>query len=116
MNKQEWLAYAKSNEGRLKHIIARYHPLSSPTYKGDMPITAPNAERACSQVREDIRRNSEGDPLVKFDEALKNREWRTINVILNEVWFGVPESTLAWQIEGFKELIELIEEPPDDVL
>jgi hypothetical protein len=113
MNSKEWLAYAQINRDALESIIARYHPVNRRL--SDLPITAPNAERACEEVRQDIKRNTEGNPLTKFRDALASNDWKSINLVLNEVWFGVPESTLAWQIEGFREMINLIEEPPDDL-
>ena len=33
--------------------------------------------------------------------------------LLNSAWFGVPESTQCWKLEGFKEAIDLLEDPPD---
>lgn len=115
MTKQEWLQRAKTDQDKLKKLIGNYHPLTRRLSESSIPITAPNAERACAQIRADIKRNSEGDPLTKFDEALTIGNWKVINNILNETWFGVPESTLAWQLEGFREAIILLEEPPDDI-
>jgi hypothetical protein len=114
MNTQQWLDRARIDQDKLRSLIANYHPLTRGS-KSNIAITAPNAERACQEVREHIKRNSEGDPVVKFNIALEESNWKAINLILNETWFGVPESTLAWQLEGFKEAIILLEELPDDV-
>lgn len=32
---------------------------------------------------------------------------------MSETWFGVPESTLCWQIQGFKEACDLLDDPPE---
>jgi len=34
--------------------------------------------------------------------------------LLNDAWFGVPESTDCWQIYGFKEAVDLLDDPPEE--
>lgn len=115
MTEAEWIEYAKANQQKLEYLIGRYHPVRLETIlpDGEMRITAPNAENACIGVRDHIRRNFEGDPITQFANALKNSDIARANTILNEAWFGVPESTSCWRIEGFREAVRLMEDLPE---
>lgn len=119
--KEEWLKFAEENKEKLAWLIKDYHPVNrqpgtrraSVLHRGDY-ITAPNAEAACVQVRNKIRQNFEGNPVQQFEEALRQKDVSKINKLLNDTWFGVPESTSCWNILGFKEAVELMEDIPDD--
>lgn len=116
--KESWLDYVKIHKDVLENFLANYHPVyrgvkSKPTDR----ITAPNAERACEVVRADIRRTTEGDPVKDFRDALTNNNVNVIAKLLNQAWFGVPESRDCWSIQGFKEAVHLVEDvPTDDVI
>lgn len=115
MTKTEWLVYANNHRGKLVSLISIYHPVNE--YKGirpSLPITAQNAEAACVVVRNEIRKNSEGNPELEFMKALESQDVLTMNRILNQVWFGIPESTTCWDIEGFREAITLMEDLPEE--
>lgn len=117
MTKVEWLGLAKKNSGLLTAFIASWHPIlqSEKTKWGGMHITAPNAERACIEIRKQIvREEKHTNPVREFNIALTESNVEKIYTLLNSAWFGVPESRDCWQIEGFRESVELLEDMPDD--
>jgi len=112
----QWIAQARDNGEALRFLLQNYHPSNrqpGPRKNQDY-ITAPNAERACAAIRSRIRADFQGNAVEKFNHALESKDWRTINSLLNDAWFGVPESVTAWGIRGFREAVALIEEPPDE--
>jgi hypothetical protein len=119
MTAQEWLAKATEHKEKLLSLIKTYHPASHAIHakkSHDLPITAPNAEFACRAVREKINAE-EGHlayPCDRFNSALDAGDWSTISSLLNGAWFGVPESTSCWGIEGFSEAVDLIEDMPEE--
>jgi hypothetical protein len=119
MTKQEWINQVHKHKDALLNLIESYHPASRVT-KGHsaLPITAPGAESACRVVREKIAAE-EGNlayPRDRFLNALAEDDWQEIDSLLNSAWFGVPESTSCWQIEGFSEAVDLIEDPPEETV
>lgn len=114
MNEQDWLTHARSYEDKLAGFIAAWHPASDrfPYRWPPGPITAPGAEQACGVIRKLIREEHEGDPATQFRKALKDGDIGTANNLLNSAWFGVPESTSCWDIDGFREAVELMENLP----
>lgn len=113
MTKEEWLREASGAKDKLASLIDHYHPANRLPGGTDLPITAHNAERACVHVRSEIRKNFEGNPREQFFTALDEEDTDKISNLLNDTWFGVPESTLCWQIPGFREAVKLITDPPD---
>lgn len=113
MTTQEWLAIAKDNAEVLWSLIRRYHPVSiAKNPRGDVRISAPLAEAACENIRQEIIREDKGDPVHQFNCALESNDIWTLNTLLNEAWFGVPETTDCWRITGFAEAVELMEDLP----
>lgn len=113
MTEREWLDTATAHRAALAALLRAYHPANISARNPPMKITAVAAERACENVREDIRRNHEGDPVAQFDEAIKGGDVNTAMRLLDQAWFGVPESTSCWNIEGFKEAVDLLDDPPE---
>lgn len=114
MTEQEWLDEARSNAPQLRDLLREFHPANrQPGRRPTDFITAPGAEAACTQVRKSIRENHEGDPVNQFDEALADNDLHTVWKLLNQAWFGVPESTTCWQIPGFREAVGLLEDLPE---
>jgi hypothetical protein len=109
MTRQEWFEHAEANKDAICDLLSHWHPvcLGRPH---NMKITAPNAERAASHVRDDIRKNFEGNPVSLFEEALRNKDLAAASKLLSDVWFGVPESTSCWGLTGFREVVALIED------
>lgn len=82
------------------------------------PITAAGAEFACAQIRKKLTQEQAGelDPVVRFDAALTAGDFAVLNKLLSDAWFGVPESTSCWQIRGFAAAVDLMDDPPEDVV
>lgn len=112
MTKAHWLAKVHEHRDKLRGLILGYHPFYRRSHS--MPITAPNAESACRAVREAIAQETVVEPVLQFDAALNIGDVYTIYHLLNDVWFGVPESINCWRIEGFRQAVELIEDFVDD--
>lgn len=115
MSKETWLAHARVHREKLISLIRRFHPSSPGGGRLSLPITAPNAELACEVVREHIAKTEHGDPVMRFERALAEENILDVVHVLNATWFGVPESTSCWQLRGFPEAVELLEEQPDSL-
>ena len=116
MDKAEWLKQVNEHASVLRSLIIRFHPATADgPRKGIGKITAPMAERAAEHIREKIavEDSGKGSPLTRFDQALKDEDAGEIYSLLQSAWFGVPESTACWQVEGFKEAVDLMDDPPD---
>lgn len=119
MTKEEWLSKAKDNKEDLFSLILNYHPASNERMRqSNLPITAPNPEAACEYVREKIRNKYEEifvTPTEEFHTALESDDIDTIYSILSAVWFGVPESTSCWRIQGFAIAVDLMDDLPEEM-
>jgi len=118
MLKEQWLEQVNINKDKLREFICNYHPINLRPRKNNEvmsnDITAPNPERACEAVRELIRKEALNDPVIQFDIAVQKNDYITISGLLGAAWFGVPESTSCWQIEGFKEAVDLLDDPVEE--
>lgn len=113
MKTTEWIEKVKQNESKLRDFIGRYHPGSSRYgLQPALPITAPGPEAACENVRKQIQQE-QALPTVAFDDALKSENFSGVYYLLQSAWFGVLESTSCWSIEGFKEAVDLLDDPPE---
>src|SRR5438045_4009946 len=112
MTNTEWIEKAKTHKPALLSLLRRYHP-AIPGEKEEMKITAAAAEAACEVIRGEIR-DKGGNPLTQFAAALEAQDVATIHNLLDEAWFGVPESTACWGIEGFREAVDLMVDPPEE--
>lgn len=133
MTNQDWLNKVNSNAALLRSFVGNWHPSArSPRAiqresvllsdggavavdvpEASMPITAPNAEMACQNIRESIRREEPQDPLERWDKAIAAGDISTVITLLDGAWFGVPESTSCWSIPGFKEAVDLMDDLPE---
>jgi|SRR5215203_1491032 len=111
MTKSDWIEYAKEHRQELLCLLADYHPTNRGAGLG-RNITAPRAEKACEIFREQIVAQFTGEPAtIQFSKAIDSKDFHTISHLLNDTWFGVPESqTDAWNLVGFKEAVFLLEE------
>ena len=132
MNTVEWIDRARSQADILRDFIAHYHPNAGNgrSYKGQpsLPITAPNVERIRSgydahtgkqhdesrSIVAQIQAETPADPITQLDVALAAGDVGKIYSLLDSAWFGVPESTGCWNIRGFAEAVDLMDDPPDD--
>jgi hypothetical protein len=78
-----------------------------------LPVTAPAAQEACNAICAEIAQRSPETPVLRYDVALAKQDVSTIQTLLQEAWFGVPESTSCWLIPGFTVLVDLLDDPPE---
>lgn len=108
-NKKEWWECVEKNWENLKALIENFHPSSSLYSQNDLLITAAKAEHLCEQYREEIRKQVKEDP-TKLAEGYMLRHDPKLADILNETWFGMPESVEVRSYPGFNELCDLCSE------
>ena len=114
MTKEKWLYKAREHQDDLRSLVGNYHP-SAGKPRHQMRITAPAAEAACERIRASIATREKEDPVVRFDRALMTGDIHEVNTVLNEAWFGVPESTSCWNIRGFSVAVDLMDDPPEEL-
>lgn len=110
MQRDDWWNLVLENKKDIENCIIRFHPASNNKVEPRLDITAPNAERACEFIRNYIK-HSMYDPIEDFRKYADARNYEIIVDILNQTWFGVPESTDCWNIPGFEEIVALLEDP-----
>jgi hypothetical protein len=117
MTTQEWIAQATQNRNKLLDLLTSFHPAAQSTRRSDynLPITTSAAEDACRNVRAVIAVETAGMNIPKkFQAALDKADVGEIHSLLQQAWFGVPESSSCWSIPGFAEAVDLMDDPPDD--
>lgn len=87
--KDEWWALADYHKSGLMLLMAHYHPSQRRIHRH--PITAPLAERVCERIRDQIRYKTNADPLARAELSYAERSIDLLD-LLNETWFGMPES------------------------
>ncbi len=113
MTSTEWIEQAKRDKDALVRLVAAYHPAARGE-KRELAITAHRTEQACASIRAEIEHGFDGNPTEQLQEAIERGSIEDVNRILNDAWFGVPESTDCWFVEGFREAVRLIEDLPED--
>ena len=117
MTTKEWLTEASGSKDKVKSIISKYHPIyRQANRRQNDHITASNAEAACTMIRKEIQDSTPEDfnPTERYQYAIDTHDISLALKILNETWFGVPESTNCWNILGFRELVNLCDDPPEE--
>lgn len=116
-NAREWWDLCRANADALRELVRGFHPANfhpASVEKADQvkrfPITAQAAEKLCEMIRQEIVKESSGtDPVGTFDLYLNHEDDRMPN-LLNEVWFGLPESVEVRTVAGFGTLCDLCSE------
>lgn len=105
----EWWALLEAHRAALLGLVTTYHPDCYRVH--GLPITAGRAEAICERVRQDIRLASAGKPrpAERFEEYLRTRD-PAMAGLLNEAWFGMPESAEVRTEDGFGTLCDLCSE------
>lgn len=106
---EQWWQLFEAYKTELRDLVCSYHP-SYARRTPMMPITAPNAEMACDLVRERIESKTIDNPLECFDQFYEQKNGNALVSILNQTWFGVPESRDAHSLPGFGALCDLCSE------
>ena len=111
MNNQEWWKFLDENWIDLKNLITQFHPLIATNQK-EFPISAPGAELQRYMAEIEIKAARESMPDIELLRESRN----TIEMfnILNETWFGIPESIDSRSLIGFFELCDLCSDLEDE--
>ena len=105
----DWWAAFDANRDDLRRLVGNFHPVhANEDWVDEFPISAGAAEEMCKQVRKEI--TSPLLPQLEFDEAALNRNPDVIVKLLNQTWFGVPESYESRSLPGFFVLCDLCSE------
>lgn len=109
--KAEWWEFVDEHQDDLINCVRQFHPNSHTDYhpSREFMITASNAEAACERVRQAITKNNVGDPVLLAKMYILDRDPQ-LALILNETWFGAPESTDVFHVPGFGVLCDLCSE------
>jgi len=111
----KWLERVVEHQEKLEKLIRIFHPhhqdISIPWLIGE--ITAPAAEAMRQSVVQHMAREKY-DVVVKFREAVNNKDISQITRLLDQAWWGVPESTSCWNVEGFSEAVDLLDSVPQE--
>lgn len=116
-NTQDALEYIRQNRDILRGLIRQYHPASKKRDQNRLlNLTAPSAEIACAIVRDAIKdeQRTELAPDLRFDAAIEDGNYGKLYALLQDAWYGVPESTECWSIKGFAETVDILEQPVHD--
>lgn len=113
MLKNEWMDKVDERWEQLKEVVMQYHPCASCNPE-PMEITDPGPETACEIVRRQISSQEEPVTVERLERLKAEGNADELANLFNSTWFGVPESTGCWGIDGFSEMVELIEDPPED--
>lgn len=111
--KEDWWNLLSENKDKILDLIAKYHPLYQRQHI--MPITAERAEQVSQKIRKEIVENSKDvygnyeDPQRRFEALLKDKN-SDINTIINETYWGMPESWNVRSEPGFGVLCDLCSE------
>lgn len=116
MTKTLWLSKVEANREHLLSIIRDYHPRSPQAGQDTtlLPVTAPAAEatRLACLNSELGPKDHKFPPAVRFERALLDKNVRELCTLFDETWMGVPESRSCWQIPGFTQMVDLMEDTP----
>ena len=109
MDTRDWWNTFNKNIVNLRKLVEVYHPTSEPVKHTDLHISTAGAEAAGEVVRNVIRSNAKQSGLEIFDAAAKSKDAPKLIRILNEAWFGLPESMSSHSLPGFGSLCDLCE-------
>lgn len=123
MEKQDWINVFKDHKNNLRNLVVKFHPSSKSqvlvadssvevpsTLETAFTITALTAEEACEIVRQKILSTRPHNPVLIFDAAANDPiDTDQLIYLLNETWFGLPESASVRNLPGFYALCDLCE-------
>ena len=113
MTKEKWMKQFLANRETLVDFVLNWHPNSvlKGREKVDLPITAPNAEASRLQIEGE---GADPRPAATMARAIMADDVFTLNNLLNDAYFAVPESIECWNVRGFSQAVALMEDPPED--
>ncbi|MCK9458183.1 MAG: hypothetical protein M0R80_00710 [Proteobacteria bacterium] len=104
---EQWWTLVEQYHDELRELVSTFHPCNH-TYT-DFAITAEVAEAICEQARAAIRAKDADDPIERFEQYRTEKNPKLAS-LLNETWFGMPESTEVRSYPGFGVLCNLCSE------
>lgn len=104
---EEWWEQVGHYREELLDLVLNFHPYYRKHH--DFVITAPTAEIACQMVREDICDETKIDPAWLFEQYCIEKNPK-LSKLLDEAWFGMPESITVRSLPGFGVLCDLCSE------
>lgn len=108
--KEDWWMVLEKNWENIFDMIMSYHPLSRNYRIDTMEITASSAEVACETVRRQISASHHPMSVEQRIKEYKKDKNPEMASLLNETWFGIPESTEARFLPSFGALCDLCSE------
>jgi hypothetical protein len=121
MTIKEWWELVDDSWDDLIYLIEMFHPAC----RSDMnmmkyPITAEMPEKACASIRRDVVEeynpffSKKKLPISTAITCRANKDISGLISVLNQTWFGMPESTDVHREPGFNELCDLCEGPYEE--
>jgi hypothetical protein len=104
-----WWAVFQSRKADLRRLVENFHPSHiNEELASEFPVSAPAVE----SIREKCLAPNDLPllPVMEFDEATRTRDYATLVRLLNATWFGIPESSEAQTLPGFRDLCDLCSE------
>jgi hypothetical protein len=106
-NAQEWWDQVELYREQLLNLVEEFHPYYRNSH--NFTITAPAAEQVCEQARKDICQEQKENPSALFEQYRIGKNPLMIS-LLNQTWFGLPESSSVRCLPGFGVLCDLCSE------
>jgi len=108
--KEEWWELVDENWENLRKLISRFHPRKGKKFNDNFIITAPVPEKIrLQQVKEILKENFPVDILQYIEVLRSNRDTKLLRIVEN-TWWGLPESVEVRDFPGFGVLCDLCSE------
>lgn len=104
-----WEAVGEQWEALL-NLCRTYHPYYRK--KHAHKISAPMAEQACIGERKEIAAVTTADPVCEMERAKQEGNVDLLIELANAIWFGMPESMVSREEEGFGLLCDICSDGP----
>lgn len=110
--KEDWWSVFNSHKDDLRSLVSNFHPVCrNEEFAGEFSISAGAAEEACEHVRKAIVDSGiNPSPVEEFDRAIASNDHNALIRLLNQTWFGIPESYDSRELPGFFPLCDLCSE------
>lgn len=116
-SKEDWWSKVGLSWDKLEKIILRYYPNQSDFPEEGWPLPYPkleNPQRACNVVIKKLREEkpiwSEKGSFKNYVNKLKENRDVKLAEILNDTWFGLPETPSIRNLPGFFVFCDLCSE------
>ncbi len=107
MNTTQWWDLFNKNKNDMVNLILAYHPAAYQEHH--MKISAPAAEYMCELIRNNIRKEKAEPIAIQVDKAIAFQDIDKLISLMNQAWFGMPESYEVRREPGFHVFCDLCE-------